>query len=958
MMRFYPLKVLIFLTSLMICATSHVFAQQNVSISDVSATPDASSVLDISSTSKGLLIPRVALTATNAASPITLPATSMLVYNTATAGLSPNNVTPGYYYNAGSPAAPNWLRIYAGSTAGAEWKLLGNGGTTAGTNFLGTTDAVDLVFKTNNTEQARILSSGNVGIGTSSPGDKLEVFPTGGKSILLGGGATTGSELKFTNSGVVHFSIYNSGDNNLTFANTSSIYQTNTAGTALMSITGSGNVGIGTASPAYRLDLANGTFGFGNSNVRTESRDNAGLQGDAGAQSGFFETASPTNYPAGASSWWHLIDVRHSNNTNNFALQIAGSFFDQNLYFRKTNNSASTPWSQILTTSGNLAWMTTGNAGTVASTNFIGTTDAIDFVVRTNNTEKMRVLSGGNVGIGTSTPATLFQVAGGHYTTQMRLTLPAAANGAATGESNLHFWVSEPCITWEGAGIGVNVNNAYSGGSGCSGGTPMPRITSGLGQAFIRFETNGGNMRFYTVDNSTALAGIGTRERMSILSNGYVGVGTAAPVYKFQTDGDIYANGGWFRVSGNQGYYFESWGGGWQMVDATWIRAYNSKPILATGGLAGYGNAVFGTPFGGNPRIYANYDNISGGGIAIADDGGFYDYNDGWITSRGSYGIKIKHDSGSSSDLMLLDMYNIGGTLQDRYLGTSNDNWGYVGISGRAWYRMYSYGFTNASKRELKKDIHPVTGKTRDLVLADLDKITPYFYRYKNETTDWNNGTETKYQANFHLGMLLDESPDYIQDNAFSGIDIYAAATLGIVAAKANMEDIKEIKKVIGMAPSTTKDISFFGQIELSVGEAFIPYDESFKNQLNGQKPIVTFSLDQEGTTVYIKEKRTDGLIVKINGEPNQLVNLNYIMMAKVNVQSKENTNETNNLSPEILNGMYVPEANKLKVRNFWEQSEIKRKEEEIRKANEAIKVQEERKNQLGNEKFNKPEKN
>ena len=32
-----------------------------------------------------------------------------------------------------------------------------------------------------------------------------------------------------------------------------------------------------------------------------------------------------------------------------------------------------------------------------------------------------------------------------------------------------------------------------------------------------------------------------------------VGIGTAAPIYKLHTIGDIYANGGWVRVSGNQG---------------------------------------------------------------------------------------------------------------------------------------------------------------------------------------------------------------------------------------------------------------------------------------------------------------------------------------------------------------------------------------------------------------------
>ncbi|MEI6349397.1 MAG: collagen-like protein, partial [Bacteroidota bacterium] len=130
-----------------------------------------------------------------------------------------------------------------------------------------------------------------------------------------------------------------------------------------MRINYNGNVGIGTTTPGYRLDLNTGTFAFGNGNVRTESRDNAGLQGNAGAQSGFFEASSPTNFPTGATSWWHLIDSRHSNNTNNFSLQISGSFFDQFLYFRKTNNNASQSWKLIAATD------LPGNAGQVLQSN-------------------------------------------------------------------------------------------------------------------------------------------------------------------------------------------------------------------------------------------------------------------------------------------------------------------------------------------------------------------------------------------------------------------------------------------------------------------------------------------------------------------------------------------------------------------------------------------------------------
>lgn len=66
--------------------------------------PNASSMLDVQSTDKGILIPRVALTGTADATTIT-PANveGLLVYNTATVG----TITPGYYYWSGS----TWLRM-------------------------------------------------------------------------------------------------------------------------------------------------------------------------------------------------------------------------------------------------------------------------------------------------------------------------------------------------------------------------------------------------------------------------------------------------------------------------------------------------------------------------------------------------------------------------------------------------------------------------------------------------------------------------------------------------------------------------------------------------------------------------------------------------------------------------------------------------------------------------------
>ena len=55
-------------------------------------------------------------------------------------------------------------------------------------------------------------------------------------------------------------------------------------------------------------------------------------------------------------------------------------------------------------------WTKTGNAGTSAATNFIGTTDAADFVIKTNSSERARYTSNGKYGYGTSTPIADFSI--------------------------------------------------------------------------------------------------------------------------------------------------------------------------------------------------------------------------------------------------------------------------------------------------------------------------------------------------------------------------------------------------------------------------------------------------------------------------------------------------------------------------------------------------------------------
>jgi hypothetical protein len=154
------MKNLLFLSSTLLFST--VSLAQNVGINGSGTAPAASAMLDIVATDKGLLVPRVALTSLTAAGPVTSPATSLLVYNTATAGASPNNVIPGFYYWDGT----KWVSF--GGSGGKDWSLLGNAGTTVGTNFIGSTDNVSFCIKTNNTERGRFLSTGEIVFGATT----------------------------------------------------------------------------------------------------------------------------------------------------------------------------------------------------------------------------------------------------------------------------------------------------------------------------------------------------------------------------------------------------------------------------------------------------------------------------------------------------------------------------------------------------------------------------------------------------------------------------------------------------------------------------------------------------------------------------------------------------------------------------------------------------------------------
>lgn len=170
-MNIFPLLILLFLS---------IESYSQVGINTV--TPDDSSILDISSSNKGLLIPRVRLMGTTNRFPITNPAESLLVYNLTTTA----DVTPGFYYWTGSA----WKSLLPSTTIGGggsnSWNL--NGNNVGNNDFLGTTGGYQaLKFKVSGNDFGQFHPGGGISLGFGSSG-------TANRSISFGDGSSAGQD--------------------------------------------------------------------------------------------------------------------------------------------------------------------------------------------------------------------------------------------------------------------------------------------------------------------------------------------------------------------------------------------------------------------------------------------------------------------------------------------------------------------------------------------------------------------------------------------------------------------------------------------------------------------------------------------------------------------------------------------------------------------------------------------
>ena len=160
--------------------------QSQVGIGTVAPHNDA--MLELSSTDRGFLLPRISLTAINDPAPLNAHIAGMTIYNIAVSGTGDNMVTPGFYVNDGT----QWMRTGNDARSEARWvdqpgKVvllhLSDGGTIRPVG-------AELVA----------LDNGNIGIGTVNPSDKLTLdMKSSAGGVVVTGLPSYSKDINFAN---------------------------------------------------------------------------------------------------------------------------------------------------------------------------------------------------------------------------------------------------------------------------------------------------------------------------------------------------------------------------------------------------------------------------------------------------------------------------------------------------------------------------------------------------------------------------------------------------------------------------------------------------------------------------------------------------------------------------------------------------------------------------------------
>ena len=194
-----------FYLAVVLCCTNGIVKAQSVALNTDGSTANTSSILDIKSTTKGILVPRLSKLEKNT---IATPAMGLLIFQNA-----PDSI--GFHYYDGA----KWIWILGNNNIDTlAWKTNGNANGT--TKFIGTTDNQPLRFRINSIWAGQIdnirrnvslgLNSGstagiaNISIGNAS----LKTVNIGLYNIAIGDSALPSNFIGSKNIGIGSNSLY------------------------------------------------------------------------------------------------------------------------------------------------------------------------------------------------------------------------------------------------------------------------------------------------------------------------------------------------------------------------------------------------------------------------------------------------------------------------------------------------------------------------------------------------------------------------------------------------------------------------------------------------------------------------------------------------------------------------------------------------------------------------------
>lgn len=402
-----------------------------------------------------------------------------------------------------------------------------------------------LGFGTGSTTRMRIDSSGNLGLGVSAPGAKLDVYSSSSRYVR-----------SFPSSGLADFEVLSNNNSQPVFAvkgtGSADLFRAFANTTQAVTINSSGNLGVGTAAPAHNLDISPAS-GAAELKIAGAEGQEASIrlyadQGDDAADIKRFLTDTSGNLKIQHYSGSAFVDSMVINSSGNLGVGTAAPVFGVGTGLEVFRSGVST----VRVSSNNQAVELRSDAGTGT----LETRGAFPLKFGTQGSERLRITSDGNCGIGQSNPSGKLEVSGGYVTFRNGASsypdgISAPIIYGSTGGGSNSFDQTGNLVLQTRSDSGsysicmvtgdtpterlrissdgkVGIGTSPSTKLHVNGSTPTLRVSHGTSQVVeIKADTSASILR--TTTNHPLLFGTNDTERLRILSDGKLGVGTSSP---------------------------------------------------------------------------------------------------------------------------------------------------------------------------------------------------------------------------------------------------------------------------------------------------------------------------------------------------------------------------------------------------------------------------------------------